>query len=144
MHERPRPLPRSAFRHVAPVTTRWMDNDAYGHLNNVVYYSLFDTAVNAWLIGAGVLDVQHGETVAFVVETRCHYFAPLAFPQPVEVGLRAVELGRSSVRYAIGVFAVGAAETAAHGEFVHVCVDRATERPVPLPDALRRALESLQ
>ena len=144
MRERPRPLPRSAFRHFAPVTTRWMDNDAYGHLNNVVYYSLFDTAVNAWLIGAGVLDVQRGDTVCFVVETRCQYFAPLAFPQSVEVGLRAVELGRSSVRYAIGVFAAGAVETAAHGEFVHVCVDRATERPVSLPDALRRALESLQ
>ncbi len=144
MNERPQPLPRSAFRHHVPLTTRWMDNDAYGHLNNVVYYSLFDTAVNGWLIAAGALDVQRGATIGYVVETHCHYFSPLSFPQAVDAGLRVVELGRASVRYGVGIFAAGADATAAHGEFVHVYVDRTTQRSVPLPDALQRALESLR
>jgi len=144
MTHRPQPEPRSAYRHFSAVPTRWMDNDAYGHVNNVVYYSWFDTAVNRYLIEAGALDVQAGAVIGLVVETRCNYFAPLSFPQQVEAGLRVAHLGRSSVRYEVGLFAPGAAGSAAGGHFVHVYVDRATRRPVELlPDALRRALQPL-
>ncbi|MDQ6628146.1 MAG: acyl-CoA thioesterase [Pseudomonadota bacterium] len=142
--DRPQPVPRAAYRRFVPMTTRWLDNDAYGHLNNVVYYSLFDTAVNGVLIEAGALDLQHGEVAGFVVETGCNYFTPLAFPQPIEVGLRVALIGASSVRYELGVFAVGQAQTAARGHFVHVYVERATRKPVPLPALLRGALEQLQ
>ncbi|AOJ02155.1 MULTISPECIES: acyl-CoA thioesterase [Burkholderia] len=140
---KPVPLPRSAYRHFLPITTRWMDNDVYGHVNNVVYYSYFDTVVNEYLIRRGVLDVEHGETIGLVVETQCNYFAPLVFPQRVEAGLRVARLGASSVRYGIGLFADGGTSAAAQGHFVHVYVDRATRRPVPLPEPLRAALESL-
>ena len=121
-----------------------MDNDVYGHVNNVVYYSYFDTAVNGYLIDAGVLDIHAGPVIGLVVETQCRYFAPLAFPQTVEAGLRVATLGRSSVRYEVGLFAHGEATSAAHGHFVHVYVDRATRRPVELPAMLRQALEALQ
>lgn len=141
---RPEPRPRGDFRAFVPITTRWSDNDVYGHLNNVVYYSLFDTAVNAHLIQAGALDIEEGGVIGLVVENRCHYFASLAFPEPVEAALRVASIGRSSVRYEIGIFAEGGERTAAHGHFVHVYVDRATRRPVALPDALRRTLEALQ
>jgi acyl-CoA thioester hydrolase len=141
---KPRPEPRSAYRAFRPITTRWMDNDAYGHVNNVVYYSWFDTAVNGHLIEQGVLDVEGGATIGLVVETRCNYFAPLAFPQAVEAGIRVATLGTSSVRYEIGLFAAGESLTAASGHFVHVYVDRATRRPVPLPPPLRTVLEALQ
>ena len=134
--DRPQPLPRAAYRRFVPLATRWLDNDRYGHLNNVVYYSLFDTVVNGVLIEAGVLDVARGEVIGFVVETRCNYFAPLAFPQALEAGLRVGRIGGSSVRYEIGIFAAGAVQTAARGHFVHVYVDRATQRPVPLPEPL--------
>lgn len=143
MTTRPGPRPRADFPRFVPLSTRWMDNDAYGHLNNVVYLSLFDTAVNAFLVEAGVLDIGGGAVIGLVVETHCNYHASLAFPQPVEAGLRVAQLGRSSVRYEIGVFAAGAPGSAAHGHFVHVYVDRATRRPVPLPDALRDALQPL-
>ena len=109
-----------------------MDNDAYGHLNNVVYYSLFDTIVNGVLIEAGALDILRGDVIGFVVETHCNYFLPLAFPQPLEGGLRVARIGETSVRYEIGIFAAGAEQTAARGHFVHVYVDRATQRPVAL------------
>ncbi len=142
--ERPRPQPRAAYRAFRTITTRWMDNDQYGHVNNVVYYSWFDTAVNAHLIERGVLDTAAGQVIGFVVETQCHYFAPLAFPQNVEAGIRVARIGGSSVRYEVGLFAEGGAETAAKGHFVHVYVDRATQRPVPLPAALRSVLEALQ
>lgn len=142
--ERPRPEPRAAYRAFRSITTRWMDNDQYGHVNNVVYYSWFDTAVNAHLIDQGVLDTAAGQVIGFVVETQCHYFAPLAFPQNVEAGIRVARIGGSSVRYEVGLFAEGAAETAAKGHFVHVYVDRATRRPVPLPAAMRAVLEALQ
>jgi len=141
---RPAPEPRSAFRYFSPIATRWMDNDAYGHVNNVVYYSFFDTAVNRYLIEAGALDIQRGEVIGLVVETRCNYFAPLEFPQMVEAGLRVAHVGGSSVRYEIGLFAAGAAESAACGHFVHVYVDRALRRPVPLPEVLRAALLPLR
>ncbi len=144
MSERARPEPRSAYRLFRPIGTRWMDNDVYGHVNNVVYYSYFDTAVNGYLIEAGALDIHRGETIGLVIETRCNYFAPLEFPQTVEAGLRVAHIGSSSVRYEIGLFAAGAAETAAAGHFVHVYVDRASRRPAPLPAALRAALEPLR
>ncbi|WP_297354266.1 thioesterase family protein [Paraburkholderia sp.] len=140
---KPAPAPRTAFRHFLPITTRWMDNDAYGHVNNVVCYSYFDTVVNEYLIRAGVLDVEHGETIGLVVETQCNYFAPLVFPERVEAGLRVIRIGSTSVRYEVGLFKEGDAHAAAQGHFVHVYVDRATRRPVELPAALRAALEPL-
>lgn len=140
---RPQPDGRDAYRHFAPMATRWMDNDAYGHLNNVVYYSLFDTAVNRYLIEAGALDIQGGEVIGLVVETHCNYFASIEFPQMVEAGIRVAHVGSSSVRYEIGIFAAGAPLAAARGHFVHVYVDRATRRPASLPPALVRALKEL-
>ena len=142
--QRPQPLPRSAYRRFVPLTTRWLDNDAYGHLNNVVYYGLFDTAVNGLLIEAGALDIGQGPVIGYVVETHCNYFAPLAFPQRLEAGVRVGRVGGSSVRYEIGIFAAGAAETAARGHFVHVYVDRLTERPVALPERLLAVVKELQ
>lgn len=142
--DRPAPRLRGDFRRFRAIATRWMDNDVYGHVNNVVYYSYFDTAVNGYLIDAGVLDIHAGPVIGLVVETQCRYFAPLAFPQTIEAGLRVASLGRSSVRYEVGLFAQGDVTSAAHGHFVHVYVDRATRRPVDLPAALRQALEALQ
>jgi acyl-CoA thioester hydrolase len=136
------PEPRTAYAAFRPLTTRWMDNDVYGHVNNVVYYSFFDTAVNGLLIDAGVLDIHHGEVIGLVVETGCNYFAPIAFPQAVAAGVRVARLGRTSVRYEIGLFADDVPQSAAAGHFVHVCVDRATRRPVPLPEPLRAVLQS--
>ena len=143
MSHRPHPEPRSAYRQFRPIQTRWADNDAYGHVNNVIYYAWFDTAVNGYLIEAGALDIHTGTTIGLVIETRCNYFASLAFPQQVEAGLRVAHLGRSSVRYEVALFAAGAPESAAAGHFIHVYVDRETRRPVELPDALRAALEPL-
>lgn len=141
---RPQPDGREAYRHFAPIATRWMDNDAYGHLNNVVYYSLFDTAVNRYLIEAGALDIRQGRTIGLVVETHCNYFASIEFPQLVEAGIRVAHVGSSSVRYEIGIFAAGEALCAARGHFVHVYVDRESRRPVPLPPALNNALQELK
>ena len=140
---RPTAQPRSAYRRFMPLTTRWMDNDAYGHLNNVVYYSLFDTVVNRTLIEAGALDIERSQVIGLVVETHCNYFAPLAFPQTVEAGLRVATIGSSSVRYEIGLFGEGAETAAACGHFVHVYVDRVTRRPVALPDPLKTTLQGL-
>jgi acyl-CoA thioester hydrolase len=120
-----------------------MDNDAYGHVNNVIYYSWFDTAVNAHLIEQGVLDIAHGQTIGLVIETQCNYFAPLAFPQTVEAGIRVARMGNSSVRYEVGLFAQGESLTAAKGHFVHVYVDRHSRRPAPLPAAFKSVLEKL-
>ena len=142
--ERAEAAPRSAYRRFVPLTTRWMDNDVYGHLNNVVYYSLFDSAVNGALIEAGALDIERGDVIGLVVETQCCYFSPLAFPQPVEAGLRVARLGSSSITYEVGVFAAGAAQTAARGRFVHVYVDRVSRRPVPLPPRLLAVARELQ
>lgn len=144
MSDRDRPEPRSAYRHFLPIQTRWMDNDAYGHVNNVVYYSWFDTVVNAYLIDRGVLDIERSPTVGLVVETRCSYFSELAFPQQVEAGLRVGRIGSSSVRYEIGLFAAGATQASAQGHFIHVYVDRATRKPAPLTAALRGALERIR
>jgi acyl-CoA thioester hydrolase len=141
---RPQPETRSAYKAFRTISTRWMDNDVYGHVNNVVYYSWFDTAVNAHLIERGALDIHGGDTIGLVIETQCNYFAPLAFPENVEAGIRVARLGGSSVRYEVGLFAAGAPTTAAKGHFVHVYVDRATRRPVALPARLRAVLEELQ
>jgi acyl-CoA thioester hydrolase len=141
---RPSARPRTDFRAWRTIATRWADNDVYGHVNNVVYYSWFDTAVNAHLIEAGALDIHAVDgVIGLVVETQCRYFAPLAFPQRIEAGIRVGKLGRSSVRYEIGLFAEGESMSAAHGHFVHVYVDRATRRPVELPAALKTVLEDL-
>ena len=141
---RPQALPRSAYRVFRPIGTRWSDNDSYGHVNNVVYYSWFDTAVNAHLIEQGALDIHGGEVIGLVIETQCNYFAPLAFPQTVWAGLRVAHLGSSSVRYEVGLFADGDDTAAACGHFVHVYVNRETRRPVPLPDILKKTLETLR
>jgi acyl-CoA thioester hydrolase len=118
-----------------------MDNDVYGHINNVVYYSFFDTVVNRYLIESGALDIHRGGVIGLVVETGCQYFAPLAFPDEIEAGLLVERIGRSSVRYRVGLFRAGSEEAAAQGHFVHVYVDRETRRPVPLPAGLLAALE---
>ncbi|MEY4710926.1 MAG: hypothetical protein RIS88_376 [Pseudomonadota bacterium] len=141
---RPRPQARSAYRAFRAIGTRWEDNDVYGHVNNVVYYSWFDTAVNAWLIEAGALDIHQGTTIGLVIETHCNYFAPLAFPQTVQAGLRVGHVGTSSVRYEVGIFAPGEDHAAACGHFVHVYVDKATRQPVALPDVLKNLLETLR
>lgn len=138
------PPGRDAFRHFLSVPTRWMDNDAYGHVNNVVYYSYFDTVVNQFLIARGVLDVERGDVIGLVVETGCRYFKPVTFPETLHAGLRVEHLGSSSVRYSIGIFREDEDDAAAEGHFVHVYLDRATRRPVPLPDALRAVLEEIR
>lgn len=140
---KPQPGLRSDYRAFRSIQTRWMDNDVYGHMNNVVHYSLFDTAVNGWLVEKGVLDFLAGAQIGLVVETGCRYFAELAFPDTVNAGLRVARLGTSSVRYEIGLFRNDAAEAAAEGFFVHVYVDRATRRPAPLSAGLRAALETI-
>ncbi|VTU16042.1 acyl-CoA thioester hydrolase, YbgC/YbaW family [Variovorax sp. SRS16] len=144
MSDRPTPDSRSSYRVFRSIQTRWADNDIYGHVNNVVYYGWFDTAVNALLIERGALDIHLGKTVGFVVETRCNYFAPLAFPQTVEAGIRVAQAGSSSVRYEIALFAEGIETAAAQGHFVHVYVDRVTQRPVELPPALRAVVDELR
>jgi acyl-CoA thioester hydrolase len=138
--EKPKPLPASAFAHFADIGTRWVDNDIYGHINNVVYYEFFDTAVNGYLIAQGALDIANGTVIGLVVETHCNYFRPLAFPDKLRAGLRVAHLGTSSVRYEIGIFRQGDDTAAAQGHFVHVYVNRATAKPVPLPEALKKAL----
>ncbi|HUE78762.1 MAG TPA: thioesterase family protein [Sphingomicrobium sp.] len=137
------PATRGDFLAWQSFTTRWADNDAYGHVNNTVFYEWFDTAVNAWMVSQGLLDIVAGDPIALVVETRCTYATPLKFPEPVEVGLAVAELGRSSICYRIGVFGAGSATAAAQGEFVHVVVDRASRRPVEIPDSWRAKLESI-
>jgi len=137
------PRPRSAYRHFVAIPTRWMDNDAYGHVNNVAYYSFFDTAVNAHLIHAGGLDPAADAVVGYVVETACRFHQSLSFPQVVDAGLVVTRIGNSSVTYAIGLFAERADDPAASGRFVHVWVDRATQRPAPVPARIRAALTAI-
>ncbi len=134
---------RDAYKVWREVATRWADNDAYGHVNNVVYYSFFDTAVNQWLIEQGLLDIAKGDPIGLVVETGCRYARSLTYPQAVEIGLAVEELGRSSVRYRIGIFGKGQAEAAAEGHFTHVYVGRASRRPVELPAAWRKMFETI-
>jgi len=143
MSERPLPELRAGYRHFRVISTRWMDNDVYGHVNNVQYYSFFDTVVNGYLIAEGMLDPQASAVIGLVVETKCNYFESLTFPDEIQAGLRVGRIGGSSVRYEIGLFRGEAAQAAAQGHFVHVYVDRSTRRPVVLPEALRRALAPL-
>jgi acyl-CoA thioester hydrolase len=142
--EKPQPEGRAGYKAFRTIATRWMDNDPYGHVNNVVYYSWFDSAVNAHLIEQGALDIHHGGTIGLVVETQCNYFAPVEFPQSVETGIRVARIGQSSVRYEVGIFLQGGELTVAKGHFVHVYVDRASRRPAPLPARLKSVLEALQ
>ena len=137
------PQARDSYAVFREISTRWSDNDVYGHVNNVIYYSWFDTAVNAYLIEQGALDIHAGETIGLVIETQCNYFASLAFPQQVEAGIRVAHIGSSSVRYEVGLFAQGEPLTAAAGHFIHVYVDREARRPVPVPEALRRVLQAM-
>jgi len=134
---------RAGYRHFQRIPTRWMDNDVYGHVNNVVYYSYFYTVVNQYLIEQGVLDIERSQTIGLVVETRCQYFAPITFPDVVSAGLRVAKLGSSSVRYEIGLFRNDEDAAAAHGHFIHVYVDRVSRRPAALPAAMRAALERI-
>ena len=140
---RPQPHALADYPLVRSIQTRWADNDAYGHVNNVVYYAYFDTVVNTYLIEQGALDIAAGPVIGFVVETACHYFAPLTYPEAVSAGLRVAQVGRSSVRYEIALFGQDSTQAAAQGHFVHVYVDRATRRPTDLPSALRAALRPL-
>ncbi len=141
--DRQGPPERAAFARFVPIATRWSDNDAYGHLNNVVYYSLFDTAVNAILIDAGLLDPTTSPIVGLVAETSCRYYSSLTYPDLAEVGVAVEHLGRSSVRYHLAVFKSGAPRAAAAGRFTHVYVDRETNRPFPIPPGHRELMETL-
>ena len=125
------------------ITTRWQDNDLYGHVNNVTYYAFFDTAVNRFLIDQGGLDIHHGEVIAYVVHSNCQYRQGLAFPDAIEAGIRVDKLGNSSVTYAVGIFKAGAPDASAYGEFVHVFVDRRTQQPVKIPPRIREALAAI-
>jgi acyl-CoA thioester hydrolase len=140
---KPVPTTRADYPHFLSINTRWSDNDLYGHVNNVVYYSYFDTVVNEYLIRHGALDLEAGRTIGLVVETHCSYFASLTFPEHIDAGLRVTRLGTTSVRYEVGIFSARSEQPAAQGHFVHVYVDRDTRRPAPLPEALVAALKPL-
>ena len=142
--DRDKPPARTAFAHFVGQTTRWSDNDAYGHLNNVVYYALFDSAVNSILIEAGQLDPATSSVIGLVVESSCRFYASLSYPERAEVGVAVERLGRSSVRYHLAVFKAGAPCAVAAGRYTHVYVDRATSRPVPIPAGHRQILEKLK
>jgi len=138
--QRPAPETRAGFAHFYAIAQRWMDSDVYRHMNNVVYYSFFDTAVNRYLIERGALDVERSPDVGLVVETQCRFFSPITFPAMVNVGLRVDHIGKSSLRYAIALFSDEADIASAQGHFVHVYVNRATNRPVPVPEAVKAAV----
>jgi acyl-CoA thioester hydrolase len=136
-------LSRSAYRYFLPITTRWMDNDIYGHVNNVVYYAYFDTIANHFLITRGGLDIHNGDIVGFVVNSQCSYRSAVAYPESIEGGFRVNRLGNSSVEYGVAIFREGAENACAVGTFTHVFVDRETERPTPIPAPMRAALQSV-
>jgi acyl-CoA thioester hydrolase len=135
--------PRAYFKHFCAIETRWMDNDVYGHVNNVVYYSYFDTVINRYLIEEGGLDIHQDAAIGVCAESMCRFFEPLAFPETIEAGLRVARAGATSVTYEIGLFRKGADRAAAQGHFVHVFVDRASRRPVSIPDKLRVSFRRL-
>jgi acyl-CoA thioester hydrolase len=137
------PETRDLYRRFITIPTRWMDNDVYGHVNNVVYYSYFDTVVNEYLISSGSLDIEKSRVIGLVVETRCRFFKPITFPDTVHAGLRVARLGNRSVRYEIGLFRNDEESAAAQGHFVHVYVDREGRRPAALPPEMREALERI-
>ena len=134
---------RASYRYFTDITTRWMDNDIYGHINNVVYYSYFDSVANKYLIEEGGLDIKDSQVVGFVVASNCQYKSPIAYPQAIEAGLRVNRLGNSSVEYGIGIFQKGSAVASAIGTFTHVFVDRSTDKPVAIPASIRSALEAV-
>ena len=134
---------RDGYRHFLSIPTRWKDNDVYGHVNNVEYYSFFDTVINTYLIDEGGLDIHRGGVIGLCAESHCRFLGELKFPGSVDAGLRVEKLGNSSVRYGIGLFRAGEADPAAEGWFVHVFVDRATRRSTPIPDPIRNALQAL-
>ena len=140
---KPQPDTRDRYRHFLAITTRWMDNDVYSHVNNVVFYSWFDTAVNEYMLREGVLEMEEGP-ICLVVDTGCQYFSPVSFPDMVHCGLRVAHLGNSSVRFEIGIFRNDDKTAAAQGHFVHVCCDRATHRPIAMPADMRAALAKLR
>jgi acyl-CoA thioester hydrolase len=135
---------RSDYPHFHTITTRWMDNDVYGHVNNVVYYSWFDTVVNQFLVANNVLDIEHSPVIGLVIETQCNYFASVAFPETVTAGLRVTKLGNSSVRYEVGIFRGEEESASAQGHFVHVYVDRASRKPSSIPEKMRALLQSIE
>jgi len=143
MSKAPKSLTRQDFVHFMAIPTRWMDNDVYGHVNNVNYYSYFDTVVNQYLIEQGVLDIQNSPVVGLVVQTGCSYFSSIAFPDLIHAGLRVTKLGNSSVRYEVGLFKNEDQQVSAAGHFIHVYVDRATQQPVSLPEPLRAVLQQI-
>ncbi|WP_202844052.1 acyl-CoA thioesterase [Luteimonas saliphila] len=134
---------RDGYRHFLAIPTRWKDNDVYGHVNNVEYYSYFDTVINTWLIAEGGLDIHHGEAIGLCAESHCRFLGEIAFPGSVDAGLRVEKLGNSSVRYGIGLFRAGEPGPAAEGWFVHVFVGRRSRRSTPIPDRIRAALQAL-
>tara|TARA_B100000446_G_scaffold10971_2_gene9924 strand:+ start:350 stop:778 length:429 start_codon:yes stop_codon:yes gene_type:complete len=136
-------LTRDDFGFLLPITTRWMDNDVYGHVNNVTYYSYFDTIANSYLIEQAELDIHNGDTIGFVVNSQCNYHSAIAFPDQLEGGLRVNRIGNSSVEYGIGIFKRGENEVVADGTFTHVFVKRESQRPAPMPTVLRGALEKI-
>ena len=140
---RPQPLPLSDFRHVTDISTRWMDNDVYGHVNNAVYYSFFDTTVSGYLLQSGAVSFVDSAVIGLAVESKCSYFAPISFPDRVRGALKVGHLGTSSVRYDVGIFRNDEQTASAQGYFIHVYVDRATNRPVPLPEKLKTVLGPL-
>ncbi|HEV2608843.1 MAG TPA: thioesterase family protein [Noviherbaspirillum sp.] len=141
---RAEPNKRSDYKHFHDITTRWMDNDAYGHVNNVVYYTWFDTVVNQFLIRKGVLDIARSQVIGLVIETQCNYFASVAFPERITAGLRVAKLGNSSVRYEVAIFRENEERASAQGHFIHVYVDRDTRKPSTVPDAMRQLLQTIQ
>ncbi len=143
MPDRPVRLSRGAFRVFRTIPTRWMDNDVFGHVNNVVYYSWFDTAVNAWLVESDLLDITGSDTVGLVAETGCTYFESVAFPETVEAAIAVERIGHSSVTYRIGIFRAGSELAAAQGRFTHVYVERKTQRPVAIPGAVRQMMNAI-
>jgi acyl-CoA thioester hydrolase len=140
---RPERSHRSDYRHFTPLTTRWADNDVFGHVNNVMYYNWFDTAITGHLLAKGLMDPLAGEVQTLVVETGCSYFASVAFPDKIDIGIAVTALGTSSMRYAIGIFRENEDLASAQGHLVHVAVSRATGRPVPLPAPMRHGLETI-
>lgn len=140
--EKPAAPTLDQYPHLRDIPTRWKDNDVYGHVNNVEYYSFFDTVINAWLIEEGGLDIHAGESIGVCAESGCRFLASVAFPDPVQAGLRVGHLGNSSVKYEIGLFGPGG-QALAEGHFVHVFVDRETRDPVPVPGRVRESLERL-
>lgn len=141
---RPAPATRAAYRHFVTMATRWRDNDVYAHMNNAVFYEYVDSVVNGWIVGTGTLEIPHGPVVGLVVQSDCIFHASLGFPTPVTGGLRVGKVGRSSVRYEVGLFDGAADSASAEAGFTHVYVDSTTRRPVELPDPFRAAVESLQ